>query len=80
MKTIFSVCWPDLSDLSTDREPQARNNNIASFRVRVLTSPFIIYFEYFTFVYFLSERVDVFGKFLLPFHIQFTLMEIDRDL
>ena len=30
-------------------------------------SPFIIYFDYFTFVYFWSERIDVFGKFLLRF-------------
>ena len=42
--------------------------------------PFTIYFDYFTFVYFWSERIDVFGKFLLRFHIQFTLMEIDSDL
>ena len=41
MKTIFSVCWPDLSDLSTDREPKATNNNIASFRVSVLTFCFL---------------------------------------
>ena len=32
--------WLDLSDLSTDREPKARNNNIASFRVSVLISLF----------------------------------------
>ena len=30
--------WLDLSDLSTDREPKARNSNIASFWVSVLTS------------------------------------------
>ena len=32
--------WLDLSDLSTDREPKARNSNIASFWVSVLTSLF----------------------------------------
>ena len=32
--------WLDLSDLSTDREPKARNSNIASLRVSVLTSLF----------------------------------------
>ena len=35
-----------------------------------------IYFDYLTFVYFWSERIDVFGKFLLCFYVQFTLMEI----
>ena len=32
--------WLGLSDLSTDREPKARNRNIASFGVNVLTSLF----------------------------------------
>ena len=32
--------WLDLSDLSTDREPKARNSNTASFRVSVLISLF----------------------------------------
>ena len=32
--------WLDLSDLFTDREPTARNSNIASFRSSVLTSLF----------------------------------------
>ena len=32
--------WLDLSDLSTDREPKARNSNIATFRVSVLISLF----------------------------------------
>ena len=32
--------WLDVSYLSTGREPKARNGNIASFRVNVLTSLF----------------------------------------
>ena len=35
--------WLDLSDLSTDREPKARNSNIATFRVSVLISLFFFY-------------------------------------
>ena len=55
---LFGTCL-DLSDLSTDHEPKARNSNIASFRISVLyffdffvKFPFTIYFDYFTFIYF----------------------------
>ena len=36
----FFGTWLDLSDLSTDREPKARNSNIAYFTGGVLTSLF----------------------------------------
>ena len=58
LQCLFAT-WLDLSDLSTDHEPKARDRNIAFFRISVLyffgffvKFLFTIYFEYFTFVYF----------------------------
>ena len=71
--------WLNLSDLSTGRELKARNSNIASFRVSVLTSLFSLLISkvsihhllrlFYVCLLLKRKNIDVFGKFLLSFYI-----------
>ena len=78
--------WLDLSDLFTDREPKARNNNISSFRVSVLISLFLCkvsihhLLRLFYVCLLLKRKNSYLWKISASFlHTVQALMEIDSD-
>ena len=85
MKTIFSVCsgiWLDLSDLSTDREQRPETATLLRSGLVYLLLCFLskVSTHHLLRLFNVCLLIDVFGKFLLCFYIQFTPMEIDSDL
>ena len=81
MKTIFSVCWRigsifQILPLTVNQRPETVTllpsglvYLLLCFISKVSTHHLL---DYLTFVYFWSERIDVFGKFLLCFYVQKT--------
>ena len=78
--------WLDLSDLFTDREPKARNNNIASFRVSVLISLFLckVSIHHLLLLFYVCLLLKRKNSYLWKISASFlhtiqALMEIDSD-
>ena len=88
MKTIFSVCSGfgsifHIFPLTVNQRLETATLlplGLAYLLLCILCKVLIQHLlRLFTFVYFWSQRIDVFGKFLLCLYIRFTLMEIDSD-
>ena len=78
--------WLDLSELFTDREPKARNHNIASFRVSVLISLFLckVSIHHLLLLFYVCLLLKRKNSYLWKISASFlhtiqALMEIDSD-
>ena len=89
MKTIFSVCSGigsifQIFPLTVNQRPETATllpSDLVYLLLCVLSKVSTHHLlRLFNVCLLLKRRIDVFGKFLLCFCIQFTLMEIDSDL